>query len=594
MIGEAQSIQMGNATGNRYALRLSRLRAARRTNWDNQYEILSQYFFCLKKNQFLSRQTDGMFINDGSLFSDDGITAARLFASMFLGLLWKGFNRSVVLRRPEYISDAQENKDYYAELQSRVAASFDDVRSRFVSSLYPVILEWVTYGTAALSQITRNDTPDVPMVFRPYSITGLYLSKGVYGTVDTVYFVTQMTMGEASDTFGIANLSESIQKRLEDETSRDQYIEICYAFEPRSDKERRDSFGNYLAGRLGMSYRGVVFETQTGHIIVPDEGYDGIPVHVTRQYVLPNETYGRSLAMDALPTVMAANATTEELQQSIQLMNRPPMWMANNAVTGNGLIDLSPGSATVVDFMGNSIQTPVAPIHTVGDINPMAQLLSSLSDKVRRKFHLDYLYDVMTQADRKTIPEVAALLEVQSAVLTPYFIEFLTSVIQPSIERQVSSMFSRGLLGSTATSGSSIPGDTLVVPAEVQAAMAAGRDFYHIEIISPAMRLINAADRQAAMDFTSLLSQVAPDRIARDKIADDLPRLTGAPDKYLRSLIETQADRQAQAQAQAEINNKQMANMDAKTNMANSQAQSMIMGQQTNATRMQMQTGGMI
>lgn len=570
-----------------------KLKRWRTSTWEKQYNLLSQYYFAVKGDFSSTTYTEGQFLNDGSVFDSVGTLYARLATSAITSMVWKGFKKSVKIRSPKFITDKQEHREYYDYFTNTMAKLFDD--SEFEISLTEGLAEWFIFGTGCVAELPNDDMFE-PFIFKSYSLRGVYPIKSRNGKLDTVFCREPIPYSEAIATYGESSFSATTQALFKTGDGTET-IKLVHYFAPRSKEERTNPFtGTYFAGKYGMAYKGVVFEEDTGHI-VSEDFYVRCPIYLSRCYSLPNETMGRSPAMDALPTTMKLQATAEELTYSAEIFNRRPTWSTNNAVTGSGVIDLSPGVNNVFDFMGGIVNTPISPIFEASDPTPLMNMAARYEQQLQQHFYIDKLYDVNAPV-RRTLGEVQMHKSLITSSLSPLFKRIFLDWIKPLLETGVERAFDAGLLGV-------LPEDELkqnklvsqglaprIIPEEIANALRQGFDFYTIDFISPAAQIIRNDELAGLQTFLSIPLNMAQagvfdgiDRLNVDKIMDATPDLTGVDEVFLNSLTKAQENRTRRQQAQAQNNQLDNQVKMAKANMSNAQAQSMIMGQQTNAYR---------
>jgi hypothetical protein len=569
-----------------------------RSLWNVMYNSISAFFLCTKQ-EFTRDITEGLFLNDGSIFDSTGIMAARAMTSAVVGATWKGASKTFRIAKPYFLTDNQENRDFYNRVSMRIWQAFDNPRANFVSAYTEEMEEHVVYGTSALA-MPRGETLQDPFRFQAWPLMYFYISRGVNGEIDTVYHDFKLPVKEAVQTYGLENVSATTRAKFEAGVSQaEDKVYLCEAIEPRNVAERViPGTGTLKSGKLGMPYKSITFEYNNDGWVVEESGYDSLPVYVDKLYSLPNETYGRSCAMDALPTVIQLNAVKEILIHGAEVKTRPAMWATNNAVVQSGMVDLSPGAINTFDVMGAMTQAPIQPIFDVGELQSLTAFYEHLREEVLQHFNIDKLYDLGNQV-RQTLGEAEMRAMIRSDALTPIYSK-AEKKITWAIERGANILFDMGLLGiqkddfvkqhKLAQAGI----EPIIIPDEVEKLMAAGMDWYDVIFISPAHRAMRAEEYKGTMDFLNIQMALAKmgvmgaDRLDGDALMELLPDISGADQRLIRPLEETKADRDQQAKAAAARYQAEIQKLQAEANQCNAQANASNKNAQTMDANMQM------
>lgn len=596
---------MDKNTAKRYRSRAGALVSKRQTNWDGMFDVLARHYYRKSEMFTSSTSTEGTFINDGTALASVGTRAVRLCASALLGAIWRGSESTLEYVRPQYIEDSIAVQEYFTKFNTKMAQFTDAPEANAFASFFEFVWEWLVFGNAATSALSTGD-PRQPFFFKTLPLIGVYPVFHPKGYLKEVFVVSKFTVQELIDLYGQENLGATINQSIANDTSGaylDTYIKICECIEPRGDTDRfkfdADTFEfKPLDGYLGMDFRSVVFLMDDDHVIV-ERGYSGMPVTYCRCFHLPGEWLGRSIAMDALPSVRSCAVAAEMRAMSAELGVIPAFWSTSAATTQSGIVDMTSGANNVFDTMGGLTQQPIVPIHVPTNGQELALLYADMTKEILEHFYIDKLYD-LTNTQRQTLGEANIRNQMRLDGTTPLHVSLLQTYFTPLLQRAVNVAFSSGALGipegddrevSLRAKGVEI----FYIPPAVIDAMNKGLDFYNVEFVCPAARALHLDELEGTMQAVGLFGQIGqalPDVLSwpdPDTVAHMIPRVTGAPRKMLRSQEAFQQnldERKAAAQnAAARAADKEAA----ETEMMRAQAKSMLMGQATNAGRAQAQ-----
>jgi hypothetical protein len=461
----------------------------------------------------------------------------------------------------------------------RLCQAFDNPRANLVSAYNEQLGEIFVYGTSALAMI-QGDTPQNPFSFQARSLMHFYVLRGPNGEDVAFYYDFKLSVEQAVWAYGLDSLSDEVKKQF-DAGQLDDKVWFCEAIEPRNLSERTLPDGTLKEGNLGLPLRSITFEVQSGKK-VQESGYATWPVYVTRCLTLPNETYGRSYAMDALPAVVQLNAITEMMMLGAELKVFPPLWASNNAIVSGGILDRSPRAINTFDFISAMTQSPVNPIYDVGELQSIFNYYTSVREAVQQHMLIDKLYD-FNNTSRMTLGEAELRMMIRGDALTPIYAN-LEKEWTWAIDRGVNILFGMGVLGVFREDTDRINEmkargvEPRLIPDEVAKLIYSGEDWYTIEFISPAHRSMRAEELKGTLDMLNVFLAVAQgkqdilDRLDVDELAEQLPQLTGGDALLLRSRESAQVDRDGRAQVAAQRLQVELEKIKAQANQSNAQA----------------------
>ena len=486
----------------------------KRSFWNPMYQLIGEYFF-QRKATFLLKREDGAFLDDGQITDSTGTLALTTMASALLGLLWPSGGRSIRAVAPYFISDKDENKKYFEYFTKQLTNFLDRPKARMLPVLGEYMLEEGAFGTTGIGVFEEDDYSD-PLLFKAFSLTGLYIREGKNSEVDIVVYAEEVEYARLVADYGEENVHPTIRKAYK--ATPDAKVTIVTTLMPRTEAERKGK-----KGMLGMPYA-LYVDDKSNNYEVFEGGYTEMCIRVPRFNKLPDETQGRSPAMNALPTQMEACRVAEAYRVGVEKKAEPPLMVLNDGSLGPEEIDTSAGAINVFNIT-NRIQSslpPVSPVMDVGELQSTTQYLGELRQQILGHFLIDRLLDLNNKT-RMTYGEAQIRLGIRNDSLNTILARQKAECFVPLIERAVAILFEKGLLG--VVQGSKQEKALLergitpyYVPPEVLAAIAAGMDFYDIVFISPAERMLRNEEVEG---LTAIMNQAIA-RMAVDPEAMDL------------------------------------------------------------------------
>ena len=571
----AEKIEVGDT-------RLEKLKRARngymteKLNFNNQYAALSQYYYQIKSDQqmYTPQIIQGQFENDGNINDNVGAKSAKLMASALLGMIWKNEKGTFRLIPSKHIPESKEVVGYFYRLTTDMAACMERPTSRLTTSLFKAVLESVIYGTSGM--VVQSGGYDNPLKYFNKSVLSFYLGYNKEGEIMEIFIDYNLSADELWDQYG-AKAGGQVATAIKNNDHITRFV-VTEAIRPRVGKQG-------VAGKLGMPYAAYLF-MPNDNIFLDEGGYESLPLKVLFHEKLEYESYGRSPGMDALPTVVQANIAAEILAVGGELTAQPALGMFDNGSLAGLAVDLSAGALNVFNVAGTvPTEKPIFPLFEIGDLRVMYEWRKELQTEVAGYFLLDKLYDLQTK-QRMTLGEALMREQIRSDALSPIFTQqmaFLTEILT----RSVDILYGMGLLGVVDPGNGNDPkvvsliqnGHTpFKIPESILEAQMAGIDWYDIQFISPAARIMNNEELQSTLKFISVMGEaggISPefiDVIDPDGTAMKLKALTATDSIVVRTQEVRDQIRKSRAQMQMEAAKIEAQATMAAANQANAQA----------------------
>lgn len=543
---------------------------AEKTLWNTHYQILGEYIRIRKQN-FTSQVSPGAFLVD-EIFDSTGPLSNVKAAAAFMGSMWPNGAKSMRIVKPNGIKDSQEIKKYFEEVTTRLSDAMDSPKAGLVTALDEYGQDQMCFGTCGIAVMDEDDL-DHPLSYTSWDVKSMCIDEDKKNFIDTVYNEKERTVKQVVDEYGFKNCSKKTQEAWTARKYSDK-VKTLHVIEPRI------GYNPKKKGNKNMPYASVHIEIDAKHIL-KESGYMEMPVVVARFSKVPEEKYGRSPAMLALPDILELNAVRESRMLATEKNLDPALAVYDDGSLGGGEIDTSAGAINVISVSGRvTNQKPIEPIYTVGEMQSAKEHIMELKDTVTQQFYLDRLLDLNNE-QRMTLGEAQIRNKLRgdslSAIFSRQELEFFT----PLIERSFNVMFRKGLLGVQSGSPEEAQAllageEPLIIPDAILKRIEAGREAYQIQYMSPAKRMMQAEEVQGIMttwEFAGNLAPVAPqllDNLDADRTIRRLSELTGAPAEIVRDTQSVKVIRDLRQQQQEMIAKMEMARSGSETarNMA--------------------------
>lgn len=531
-----------------------------RKNYEAMWDDVARY--CLMVRQpFQSTVTKGGFLNDGSLFANVGITAARSFATAVMGSCWRGAELSVKLVPPPLMDEdaiTQTEKQYVKD-SKKFAFLLDNLKTDLNMALQAAMTEFTVYGTGAYT-ISKTER-------YPYLKAKVIPLKHLFLTIDEEeLFVREELNGPAflKKYPAAKNLTAALRTKLAEEKTVVKVMEHIF---PRPQEERAQ------AGVLSLEYGSQVFlpeetgpDGKKGVYIADESGYADFPVFVAKCNQLAGELYGRGLSMDALPALMEMNAAREMFTIACEFKIDPVLWSYATSFN-NGQYNKSPGAINTPNLSGLQASggVPLGPVFTVGSVAELLAHMEALVTIIKEHFYIDKLFDLNNDS-RMTLGEALIRKTLRDDAVNPFYMTIFTQWLQPGLTYSAKSYREQGLILQDT--------DSVIETFAEQF----GTETFELEFISPAARSMKSADLKNYLDMFGVLgnaSALLPDIMDNydgDIFARMVPKMTGTSEEALRTEVDVIKIRKKRSDAAAQELESERNQQDAAANNNNASA----------------------
>jgi hypothetical protein len=336
-----------------------------------------------------------------------------------------------------------------------------------------------------------------------------------------------MTLRQIAQQWGRDKLPEALTAKLD--TKPEEEIMIVHAVMPND---------NYLAGK--MNHKGMPFYScyilKDYRIMMNEGGYKSFPYAIARYITAPGELYGRSPAMNVLPSI---NVLNEEKKTIIKQGHRivDPVLLAHD----DGILDgfsLRPGAMNYGAVSADG--RPLVHALPTGNLSIGKELMDDERMAINDAF-LVTLFQILVETPQMTATEVMERAREKGALLSPTMGRFQSESIGPMIIREFDLLAQQNLL-----------------PPIPQLLIEAGPT-YKTEYDAPLNRAMRSEEASGIMRSMQWAAEVAAqtqdpsgmDWFNVDEIMPTIADINGAPYRFIRAKEEVDAIRQGRQQAAA-------------------------------------------
>ena len=286
-------------------------------------------------------------------------------------------------------------------------------RTAFNPTINELFGDLAAFGTSGMYQDWDYDTEQLR--FRTIPLADMFIDENGHGMVDTIYRCVFYTYRRAKQVFGEdlpAKLIKDGEKEGMDGRKKYKFLHVV---EPNESYDRRQLMTQPTGkGKVSnMPYKSVWVWLEGGDQVTPsgspciigdrEKGFRTNPYVTPRWQKVPNEVYGRSPAIDLLPTIKMLNASSRVLIGASEKVIDPPILVPDDNFLGP--IRTLPGALIKYDSTTPNIRDRVVPLETKANIPVGREFIKDLQDVIDRGFHLDYLR-AERKKERQSVQEI--------------------------------------------------------------------------------------------------------------------------------------------------------------------------------------------
>lgn len=384
------------------------------------------------------------------------------------------------------------------------------------------------FGTSCLYVDKLQRPGQRGLRYRNINLGEVFFRENHQGVVDTVMRRFKMTLRQVVQKWGEDALDDKQRMMLENKPNAD--VWVIHHVGPR------ESWNPYRIDAKGMAFESCYVMEDTKRLL-GEGGYKQLPYAVSRYITAPGETYGRSPAMNVLPSIKVLN---EEKKTMLKQGHRAidPVLLVHDDGILDGL-SLKPGA---LNFGGvNADGRPLVHALPTGQVQVGKELMDDERLAINDAFLVTLFQISYEMKSGTTATEVLERAREKGALLSPTMGRFQSESLGPMIEREYSLLMELGLLPPP--------------PPELVAARAEFKVEYDAPL-NRAMRAEQAAGIQRSVQFAAEIAGQAQDPSVMDwfnwdTIIPDMVDINGAPFRYVNDAATVQQKRQGRNEQQA-------------------------------------------
>lgn len=494
--------------------------------WENHWREIAQYVFPMYEDHFNGNYpTPGEKRTEYMLDSTAALGLER-FAAAMESMLTPRNGKWHILKASD--PDLMKDKEVALWFERKTNLLFQmryASRANFASQQHESYMQMGAFGTGALYTGEALDTKGFR--YRATSISNIYFIENFQGIIDKAYRRFLYTAEQAAEHFGKERVSDEINKALEKDPQR--LFEFVHVVYPNNDlqPEKIDFRGkNFTSKYVEVDQKNTVLE----------EGFGTFPYSVNRYVVAAGETYGRSPAMLALPSIKTLNKQKEHILLQGEFAVSPTLLTHDDGIIDN--VDVRP-NAIISGGMSPDGRKLVAPLDRGSNLAVGYEMMQQEQQVINDAF-LVSLFQILVDTPAMTATEVLERAREKGALLSPTMGRQESEALSPLIEREIDILAEQGYMDDMPQALVEAEGDyEIVYDSPLSRSMKAE------EVSGLARYMEMAAMHAQATGDPSMFDHLNPDTVA-PAIAD----VMAVPASYMRSQQDIEDIRQSRAEQQ--------------------------------------------
>jgi hypothetical protein len=504
-----------------------------RGNWDTHWQEVAQRYWPMQERLFLGQKDSGMEGEKRTefIFDSTPVIALNRFGAIVDSLLTpRNQTWHRLVPTDESLRNDREVMLWFEQVNRILFKLRYAPKANFASQNQMTYKMLGAYGNSAMFIDQLRDGSDKKLQgfrYRNVHMCEIWFGENHQGIVDTVVRQIRMTPRQIMQAF--SDVPEEVRKKAEG--GKNDPLHVLHRVCPRRDADpsRTDAKSKPYASYYvlqGMRY------------LLEEGGYDCMPYAISRYEQTPNEVYGRSPAMDALPAVKTLNEQKKAMLKQGHRALDPVLLVHDDGILDN--FSLLPGR---LNPGGVSAQgQPLVHALPVGNVQAGKEMMDDEKEVIKSGLLVD-LFQILEESPEQTATEVMERVKEKGMLLTPILGRQESEYLGPLVERELSLGFAMNLF-----------------PPVPPALQQAGGE-YHLEYDSPLSRAQKAEEAAGYMRTLENAIGVAQqtqdpsilDHFDFDTIIPAVAYINGMPSKWLKDPKQIQQARQARsAQMQQE------------------------------------------
>lgn len=422
--------------------------------------------------------------------------------------------------------------DPYLDKSKRVRVYFEDATNALFKYRYAPSANFSSqnqqtynslgaYGTGAMWIDRLDHTPGLR--YKNCHLGEIYVVENHQGIVDKVHREFPMTARQAISMFGDA-VPDSIKTATKTNDQQEFRFIHCVEVNHQQEMHRKD-----YRGKPFLSH----YVSVDGYKLLRTEGYTSFPYAIPRYEQVPGEAYGRSPAMNVLPTVKSLNEMKKAMLKQAHRTVDPILMGPDDGVLDS--FNLRPGA-----YNAGGVTADGRPlVHTLptGNLSIGKEAMEEERALINDAF-LVSLFQILVETPTMTATEVLERTKEKGLLLAPTIGRQQSEYLGPMIERELDVLSALGLLPPMPPELLEAKGEyTVIYDSPLSRAQRAEEASGLMRTIESALQIVNVTQNHEPLDYFNW-----------DVIIPQISDINGVPEKWINSMEEVQQIRQGRAQ----------------------------------------------
>jgi hypothetical protein len=498
---------------------------AARATWESHWQEIAERVFP-RSAFFTTRDLVEGDKRTQRLFDSTAPLALNRFAAAMESMLTPRTQRwHKLTTRNKTLMKSLPVKKYLEEVTDILFAARYSSQANFASQYYENYMSLGAFGTGA---VFIDEILGMSLRYRALHLSESYIFENAAGVVDTVHRPFVYTARQAVQRFK-QGLPEAVTVAAEKDPEKQ--FNFLHVVCPNTDYQasRRD--------HKGMAFASCYIE-MASKTKVEEGGYRVFPYAVSRYVTGPREVYGRSPAMDALPSILTLNEQKKTVLRAGQKAVDPPLLLQDDGALS--AFDLRTGALNYGALTSGG-EPLVKAMELKADVRLGVDLMQEERKLINDHF-LVTLFQILVDSPQMTATEAMLRSQEKGALLAPTMGRQQSEALGPTIERELDILAHAGQFPQ-------MPDELIAAGGEIE-----------IEYDSP---LTRAQKAEQGIGVLQTFQAVAPlaesrpdllDKFNLDACVDVLADVNGMPAKCLNdddTVKKLRAARDQQAQQQS-------------------------------------------
>lgn len=418
---------------------------------------------------------------------------------------------------------------WFEELTEHLFAYRDNAAANFAGQRFDTYMSLGAFGTGALFIDSLDKRYGAGFRYRACPMGEVHFTENHQGIVDSVYRNFVYTARQAMQKWP-KTLPKRIREFAEDPKKAETPFSFVHCVSPREEYDSRRLDITGMAFRSEYIWESLQDESE----VLSHDGYHSFPYSISRYITGPGEVYGRSPAMQVLPSLRLLNEQKKTILKQGHRAADPPLLAHDDGVMSD--ITITPGGITYggVNDEGRPLIQPLQ----VGTPAINKEMMDDERAVILDSF-LITVFQLLVETPEMTATEVMERTREKGVLLSPMMGRQQSEALGPQITREVDLLMMQGLMS----------------PMPDMLRQARGR--YSIEYDSPLSRAQKAEEASGlfrSIDYVQNYVGVTGDKrplqwIDFDSAFPEVLRISGVPARWISSPEKVAAMREQEQQA---------------------------------------------